>query len=255
MSSAAGDYVTVISPASLPYSDASLRPCIERSTPAVSAGLHFVLSGSVAVIAPCWKRLCHAPVCLTITLICLVLHLAPAIQPLAEFQFGEFRFDRPLSLLTCHWLHWSASHLIWDLAVFICIGSLCENSDARSFRRTLLISSIVVPLLVLISAPELQCYRGLSGLDSALFGLLVTRLLWQSVRRGDRRGTGFYAVFLVAQFLKILAETKAQGNLFVTNGDFVPVPLAHLVGAVIGCCFGGLTSIRAEVNHGVTPAG
>lgn len=255
MGSAAGDYVTVIPPDSLPYTDALLRPSVERSTSAVSAGLHSVLPGSIAVIAPCWKRLGHAPVCLTITLICLVLHLVPAIQPLAEFQFSDFRFDRPLSLLTCHWLHWSESHLIWDLAVFVCIGILCETSDARSFRQTLLISSIAVPLLVLMTAPELQCYRGLSGLDSALFGLLVTRLLWQSVRQGDRRGAGFYAVFLVAQFLKILAETKAQGNLFVTNGDFIPVPLAHLVGAVIGCCFGGLSSIRLEVNRAMPPAG
>ena len=255
MNSATGDRMTGIAPVSLPYSDALLRQPGEGSTRAMAAWLHAMLTGSMAVIAPGWKKLRHAPVCLTITLICLVLHLAPGIQPLAEFQFGEFRFDRPLALLTCHWLHWSESHLIWDLAVFVGVGALCESSDARSFRRTLLISSIAVPLLVLISGPELQCYRGLSGLDSALFGLLVTRLLRQSARQGDRRGTCFYAVFLVAQFLKIVAETGAQGNLFVTNGDFIPVPLAHLVGAVIGSCFGALSSVMPEDSRAMLPAG
>lgn len=186
-----------------------------------------------------WVQLTRkVPICLLISLFCLVLHYATTFQSAAEFHFGRFDIQNPIPLLTCHWLHWSDSHLFWDLVVFAIVGVLCEFLYPKHFWRTLLSSSILIPVLVMISEPQLLCYRGLSGLDSALVALLVTRLLLEDIRRRNPQGIAVFSIFLVLQFLKIAAEVLVQGNLFVTNGDFIPAPLAHLTGASIGCSIG-----------------
>jgi hypothetical protein len=205
------------------------------------SALAAAVSGPVELITNAirWVQLTRkVPICLLISLFCLVLHYATTFQSAAEFHFGRFDIQNPIPLLTCHWLHWSDSHLFWDLVVFAIVGVLCEFLYPKHFWRTLLSSSILIPVLVMISEPQLLCYRGLSGLDSALVALLVTRLLLEDIRRGNPQGIAVFSIFLVLQFLKIAAEVLVQGNLFVTNGDFIPAPLAHLAGASIGCCIG-----------------
>lgn len=184
------------------------------------------------------QRSRKVPICLLVSLCCLILHYFPGIQHVAEFHFGDAAFHNPFALITCHWLHWSDSHLFWDLAVFAVVGMLCEFHYPRHFRQTLFLSSILIPLLVMITEPHLLCYRGLSGVDSAFVALLVTRLLLEDIQRRNSQGIAVFSIFLVMQFLKIAAEVLVQGNLFVTNGDFIPAPLAHLTGALIGCCIG-----------------
>ena len=75
--------------------------------------------------------------------------------------------------------------------------------------------------------PDIESYRGLSGLDSALFTLLVISNL-------DRRlslGVGFLAAFL----LKTAYEMATGATVFVSSSpDIASVPLAHAVGALMG---------------------
>jgi len=139
------------------------------------------------------------------------------------------------TILTCHLAHWSSSHLIWSLGTFVVLGGLCENRDRSAFALCLFLSASLIPPLIAAVQPALASYRGMSGIDSALFMLLACDVIvanWQT-----RRGISLMAMSLVAMFcLKISYEQARRAAVFVDSAaaGFVPVPLAHLIGAAVG---------------------
>jgi len=101
-------------------------------------------------------------------------------------------------------------------------------------------SAVAIPLAVWVFLPEMQTYRGLSGIDSAAFALLAVLIFRDNVR--TRRW--YWAVFACAGFLafgaKIVFELTTGGMAFVDGSaaGMVPVPLAHLIGAGAGVVAG-----------------
>lgn len=101
--------------------------------------------------------------------------------------------------------------------------------------------------------PELPTYRGLSGLDTALFVYMATDLLLGAWR--ERRLTpGLVSAALLTGLLaKLGYETFTGQTLFVDSAasGFAVVTLAHSVGALVG---GGLALWPAAVD-GLTRLG
>jgi hypothetical protein len=91
--------------------------------------------------------------------------------------------------------------------------------------------------------PEMETYRGLSGIDTALFGLIVADLLGRRLIERNWKSAFWFSLLLVGLLAKMLAETLAGTNIFVSDTSFVPVPIAHLIGAVIGLMIGSLNYI------------
>jgi len=138
-------------------------------------------------------------------------------------------------VITGHWLHWSFDHFLWCTITFLAIGSICENLSRKGYITTLVLASLVIPLVCWLAAPGLACYRGLSGLASAIFmfgAVAMARDAWM-VR--DWRGILFPAVAGLAFAGKVLFEFVTGSLLFVdSTGVFAPVPLAHLAGGGTG---------------------
>ena len=88
--------------------------------------------------------------------------------------------------LTCHLTHWSFGQFFWDVMAFGVLGSLCEQTGRFRMISLLLLSSIAVVLSVAIVHPELVSYRGLSGVDSALFAYLACYVAETGLRNRDR---------------------------------------------------------------------
>lgn len=150
------------------------------------------------------------------------------------------QFDRALvlhgqlwRLVSCHLTHWSVEHLLWDLLVFAALGCMCERADRRAFVATFVVGAIAISMSLF--ALPLDTYRGLSGIDSALFGLFAIQ---------QRR---FAPIFLIAFIAKTIFELATGHAIFVHSAasGFVPVPLAHLVGAAVGVLVGLLRSRTA----------
>jgi rhomboid family GlyGly-CTERM serine protease len=159
----------------------------------------------------------------------------------AEGWLAGWQLDVPVGdgvslprLLTCHALHWSGSHLVWDLAVFSTLGALCERRSRPRYVAALALSAVLIPLGLAVLHPEITRYRGLSGIDSALFGLLAADLGRQRLSEGDRVGAGVMGLFLLGLAGKIGLECLHGGNLFVADQSFVPLPWAHAIGGVVG---------------------
>jgi len=139
-------------------------------------------------------------------------------------------------VVTGHWTHFTTEMLLWDVLAFACLGAVCEIMNRTRFLVCVGVSAPLIPAAIWIFVPELTVYRGLSGLDSALFGLLWMTLLRESIRSRDRRVVVALAVFLVLYAGKLGYEILFDAAFFARNlGSGVePVPLAHGVGALVG---------------------
>ncbi len=97
-------------------------------------------------------------------------------------------------------------------------------------------SAPAISLAVLAVHPNLDTYRGLSGLDTALFTLAAT-LLWRDARRNHDRALAAVAKWsLGALVAKTIYELATGATLFVNSpaAGFIPLASAHAVGAIVG---------------------
>lgn len=182
--------------------------------------------------------LIQIPITLLISIVAIIAHVAGELSPIMSIDFRTITFADLHRVGTCHLLHWSANHLLWDLGMFTTLGAIAEVHMPRRYRWTLLLSAVLIPAGVMWHHPEMETYRGLSGIDTALFGLIVADLLGRRLVERDWKSAVWFSLLLVGLMGKMLAETLADSNLFVNDTSFVPVPIAHMIGAVIGLVIG-----------------
>jgi hypothetical protein len=146
-----------------------------------------------------------------------------------------------VSWLTGHLTHWSWNHLAWDLFAFAILSWLSLSLAPSRYAPCLLVAAVLILLEVRLFQAMLDCYRGLSGLDCALFGLVIGAL-WRQPS-GDRGGRAAHGLALLggcAFLVKTAFELVTGGTLFVEAGavGFVPVVSAHLTGFLCGLAAG-----------------
>jgi membrane associated rhomboid family serine protease len=145
-------------------------------------------------------------------------------------------------IATCHFTHFTYEQLAWDALVFLLLGLASARGNRGAFRATLLASVVLVPIAVLAFS-NVTTYRGLSGIDSALFGLLLV----------ESRKSRVVALCGVAFAAKMIFEMKTGATLFVHSGAFTAVPAAHVAGALVGVIAGAyrlFSSSMEQVRRG-----
>jgi rhomboid family GlyGly-CTERM serine protease len=170
----------------------------------------------------------------------------------AAIAAGEF-----WRLVTGHFVHWSPGHLIWDVGTFLVLGAACEMRSRRRFLACVAGSVLVIPVAVWLWLPELRLYAGLSGIDAALFALLGTEVVREQWQRNSPTALGIALALCLALSLKIGFEMTNGGTVFV--GDLAPgiapVPLAHLVGGLIGVLAAALGNAPGSDACRLSPQG
>lgn len=175
-----------------------------------------------------------------VTLLIAALSLAAACVPSLP---AVLQYDRPAiasgqvwRLVTCHATHFNLDHLVWDLGVFVLLGAICERRHLRAFLACLGLSAAIIPLGVLWLMPQMMTYRGLSGIDTALFTLLGIWLLQSAIERRQWLSVAVVSGLMVGAVGKVCFELATGNTLFVndTAAGFTPLPLAHILGAAAG---------------------
>ncbi|MBW2276121.1 MAG: rhomboid family intramembrane serine protease [Deltaproteobacteria bacterium] len=190
----------------------------------------------------------------------VVLRVLPEVSDQLVFVRGGSSVLDLGRLFTCHLVHWSWEHLLWDALVFTVVGSWCERLDRKAFAIFLATAAIAIPPVVLLVNPVLGSYAGLSGLDvgAVMFAVSVSLLRQFPVRKQTRmegRASGkvsrkpgaalparqaaariwFPSLLGIAVVGKVVYELLAGRTvMFDASADFIPVPLAHLVGVCVG---------------------
>jgi rhomboid family GlyGly-CTERM serine protease len=165
---------------------------------------------------------------LTIAAAAVACHTVPGAAE--ALQFDRAAAGEWWRWVTAHLAHFDANHLAWDLGVFLVLGIWCEWQSRRRMATVLLAAAIVISATLWFAQPQLHIYRGLSGLDSALFGLAAATLLANAKRFARAVGAGAIAGFA----LKCAMEIATSATIFASGDGYAPVPLSHMVGLTVG---------------------
>lgn len=169
-----------------------------------------------------------------LALAAVAIWFIPGAADLLQFDRGAIARGEIWRLVTGHWTHFTSSHLVWDAMVFAVLGAVCEMRNRREFEVCLGFSVFAVSLIV-YGFTGFETYRGLSGLDSALFVLAAGGMIAERLRGGDRRGAAAVGLFAAGFAAKTAVETLTGATLFMSATPLmVPVPAAHVAGALAG---------------------
>ena len=186
---------------------------VRRSTPARSAR-----SSAVPVVT------------LALAAAAIIVALAPSLQRLLVLDRGRVASGELWRIVTGNLVHFSAPHLFYDLLVVVVVGWMVERSG-RTLVPVLALSSVIVGTAVLMFAPEIERYGGLSGVACAL---VVVHALNGMAAKGLTRIAAVAILVLLAA--KLAWEARTGGFLFVSDagGAIRGVPVAHFAGAAAG---------------------
>jgi len=177
-----------------------------------------------------------------------------------EYHRGAVLQGQVWRIFTGHFTHWNADHLLWDALMFAVIGCWIESRGRLQFAGLLLVSTLAISLDLIVAGREWQTYRGLSGIDSALFAYLLAVMLAESYSRHERWLTFTSAAGFSAFVGKIAYESFTGHCLFVDDATagFIPMPRVHFIGALVGTAWGVMSYLECETNSrlaGMQPLG
>ena len=149
-----------------------------------------------------------------------------------EFDREAILAGQAWRLLTGNLVHWSWQHLALAVGAFLAVGLLFERGLGRLYPWVLLTAAVAVGAGLLLFAPEVSLYRGLSGVDSGQFAVAVLHEI-RLVRAGRQLllPVGAALVFGVKMLYECLTGTMMFGT--ESLGDIgIPLPVAHVAGTL-----------------------
>jgi rhomboid family GlyGly-CTERM serine protease len=188
--------------------------------------------------------------------VAVVVHFVPNVAALMQYDTTAIAAGQVWRVVTCHATHWSLDHLVWDVGALVVLGALCEVPYRRAFACCVAASALLIPLAVWTLLPEVGTYRGLSGIDSAVFVLLAVMILGESLAARQIAWAVTCAAVLLAFASKVGYECVTDATLFVDSAaaSMVPIPLAHVIGGLVGAVCGMYTTLVSHQTTGVTSA-
>ncbi|RNC67989.1 MAG: rhombosortase [Desulfuromonadales bacterium] len=191
-------------------------------------------------------------VSLGLTAAAVALFLSPPLAELLVYDREAIAAGEVWRLLTGHLVHFSREHLLGNGAAMLLTETFLRREGAGVPRRFWCIAPLAVGLALFLFLTDLPIYGGLSGIACGAIVLLAGRWL-----RGGRPEQVAALLLLVGVGAKVLLEAyTCQPLLAAGTAPFVPVPLAHLVGAAVGAflavmghCADGAMNVNAECRR------
>jgi len=180
----------------------------------------------------------------------VLVTLLPGIPQWLQYDRIELARGEFWRLVTSHFVHWSGEHLFWDVLALGILGCLCDREGTGTFLMCIAAAAAAISLSLWFTKPEMPTYRGLSGIDSALFALFAVRIGQAAIIDKDWRRLGLIGIVSVGFATKIAYELVTGETLFVDSSasGMTPVPLAHVIGALVGVGFALCESSARHVN-------
>jgi rhomboid family GlyGly-CTERM serine protease len=170
----------------------------------------------------------------TLGLVTIVASLTPGAAELLQFDRTAIAQGEVWRLVTGNFVHWNVDHLFWDCIMFVALGAAIEFRHRGAFLAATALSACAVSATAWCIA-SVDTYRGLSGIDSALFVLLAGWYLIDALRSRCQLPLCIPIALLLGFFAKIGYEILTGRTYFVdsTAALFTPLPQVHLAGAAV----------------------
>lgn len=161
-------------------------------------------------------------------LIVLAMLFSEQAGPLLQYQRQSILEGQLHRLLTAHLVHTNIYHTLMNLLGLILIWSIaCRYISPHEWWLSLLLLGLIVSIGLVLFNPDIQWYRGLSGI---LHGLLLVAVLKARQLSGLVK-----TVILLVLVLKVLHEQN-QSSLW-QSAELIGAPVivdAHLYGLLGG---------------------
>ena len=130
-------------------------------------------------------------------------------------------------LFTAPFVHFSTSHIFWDILVFGIAGFSVSISGFPRFWIVCCLVVFIPGLLFLLLFPDLEYYGGLSGLATGAVAYYCLCNIFLTERRRQ-----IWLILLLVMGIKICIETILDKSIFVYTDivNFRILHLAHIVG-------------------------
>ncbi len=179
---------------------------------------------------------------LTLSLIMLGIYFIPELSTELLYDRQAIFSGQFWRILTGHWVHFSNSHLIYNLMGFAIAGSMIEHRHYPGLALLYVMSSGFIGIGLLIFEPNLDYYAGISGVTYAA-------IIYFSIYGLNE--TGYWRVLcwviLLGTLIKLLVELSQQGFIFVNSDTaFAEITLSHLLGTLAALCLYGYHVSKAH---------
>jgi rhomboid family GlyGly-CTERM serine protease len=174
-----------------------------------------------------------------ITAVAVLALFVGELNPLLEFNRAAITDGQWWRWFTGHLVHWDLNHGFWDVLMFAVLGATCESRGRGRFLACVVLSAATISVAVWWGIPEMTVYRGLSGIDSALYTLAAALVLRDALNQHAWGLAAICGATLAGFAGKLAFEIVTGTTLFVdsTGGGFVPLPRVHVVGGLVGLLF------------------
>lgn len=176
------------------------------------------------------------------------------VQAGADPALLEYRRDmlasEPWRALSGHWVHLSWLHALADAAGLVLLASLFfPRARSGLAGLALLALPLAVSAALYLLWPELEWYRGFSGVLYAL--LAAGALVWLLGPQATPRSRGLALTLLALFSLKLIQDRAWQAHWpHATWLDGPLAPQAHLAGLALGLGAGLIWACRAWWRRG-----
>ena len=177
------------------------------------------------------KNMISRPPIFTICVIalCIASSKIDALAALFVYDIDAISKGEIWRLITSHFVHFGAMHLIYNLLAFGITGWIIEYKGFRYFKLLCLLMAVSISASLAIFKPDMIFFGGLSGV--ACGSIIYCSLLclrepspWPTVSK----------LTILFLFAKIILEIYSSGSLlpYLGTQPFVPMPLSHIVGSI-----------------------
>ena len=174
----------------------------------------------------------HYRFTIAITASTLVVFFNPILTGWLQLEFAAVSNGQFWRVLTGHITHYDTPHLFWDLLMFGVLAGLCERAHPKIFPWLLGLSALSISAVVACTGTVV--YRGLSGVDTALFVWIAADQIRSSLQSNDRLTASIWMLPIFGLVGKLIFETATGATLFAQSSSFNPLVESHLAGVVAG---------------------
>jgi len=156
------------------------------------------------------------------------------LTELLQFDRAAIANGEIWRIITSHLTHWNAEHLLWDILTLGGLGIICEQWSRKGFLICLATSGLFISLGVWAFLPEIDTYRGLSGVVSALFIYTAAWIIIEKIAAKQWKPAAIAGLATIAFISKTIYEACGSTLFVQPHGLFAPMPIAHLIGGTTG---------------------
>jgi rhomboid family GlyGly-CTERM serine protease len=194
------------------------------------------------VAVPTAYRLPPTACCIVLA---IVVQLSPALGALLIFDRAAVGAGEYWRIATASLVHFSFGHLASDALVLIIAGWLLEERPTAEVVALLVGASAASGLAVLLFAPELRWYGGLSGVAHAA---VVYLALHGARGRGSRRVLSYLTLIVIAAKLASGAAGVRWMEASHLGAQVVVAEMSHLGAVAYALILFASVALRARAH-------